>query len=162
MGRPALPIAVIQARGKTHLTKKQIAERAKSEVKLGSADLASLVPPPYVKQDLVAYGYWKKHIAEYSAAAADGAEILKTSDAGLLAMYCKTQADYERLLEYLQANRNGLRLEDVLKMEQAINRKLDSLLKMQDRLFLNPLAKVKNVPKKPEKPPDNPADKFGI
>ncbi|MCM3145369.1 terminase [Brevibacillus sp. MER 51] len=38
-------------------------------------------------------------------------------------------------------------IEGILKIETAINKKMDMLLKMQDRLFLNPLAKVKNVPK---------------
>lgn len=50
-------------------------------------------------------------------------------------------------------------VEGILKIETAINKKMDMLLKMQDRLFLNPLAKVKNVlkPKKEEKP----VSKFG-
>ncbi|AIQ31648.1 terminase [Paenibacillus sp. FSL P4-0081] len=44
-------------------------------------------------------------------------------------------------------------LEGILKVETAINKKVDMLLKLQDRLFLNPLAKVKNVtiPKKEDK-----------
>jgi len=37
-------------------------------------------------------------------------------------------------------------LEGILKVETAINKKMDMLLKLQDRLFLNPLSKVKNVP----------------
>ena len=39
----------------------------------------------------------------------------------------------------------------ILAVEAAINKKMDMMLKMEDRLFLNPLAKVKNVPKKPAK-----------
>jgi hypothetical protein len=43
----------------------------------------------------------------------------------------------------------------LIAIETAINKKMDMLIKMEDRLFLNPLAKVKNVPKKePEKPAD--------
>ncbi|MFD2330657.1 terminase [Cohnella sp. GCM10020058] len=50
-------------------------------------------------------------------------------------------------------------LDGALKIETAINKKMDMLLKLQDRLFLNPLAKIKNVPKpkKEEKAPS----KFG-
>jgi phage terminase small subunit len=33
----------------------------------------------------------------------------------------------------------------ILTIETAINKKMDMLLKMQDRLFLNPLSKKKNV-----------------
>lgn len=43
-------------------------------------------------------------------------------------------------------------MEGILKVETAINKKMDMLLKMQDRLFLNPLAKVKNVPKPAKEP----------
>jgi hypothetical protein len=34
-----------------------------------------------------------------------------------------------------------------LGLETDINKKLDALTKMEDRLFLNPLAKIRNVPK---------------
>jgi hypothetical protein len=53
-------------------------------------------------------------------------------------------------------------VDGLLRIETAINKKMDMLIKMQDRLFLNPLAKVKNVPKpkKEEKPPSKFA-KFG-
>lgn len=49
----------------------------------------------------------------------------------------------------------------ILTIESAINKKMDMLIKMEDRLFLNPLAKVKNVPKKEEKKAD-PLDEKGF
>ena len=51
----------------------------------------------------------------------------------------------------------------LLTLESAINKKMDMLIKMEDRLFLNPLAKVKNVPKqvKSEKQPESRWTKFG-
>lgn len=39
-------------------------------------------------------------------------------------------------------------LDGILKLESAINKKLDLLIKLSDRLFLNPLAKVRNIPRK--------------
>ena len=42
-------------------------------------------------------------------------------------------------------------VDGVLKIDSAINKKMDMLIKMEDRLFLNPLSKVKNVPKKEPK-----------
>ncbi len=52
-------------------------------------------------------------------------------------------------------------IEGILKLETAINKKMDMLLKLQDRLFLNPLAKVKNVPKpKKEEKPQSRFSKF--
>lgn len=164
-GRHALPIAVLQARGKKHLTKKEIAERQKAEVLLGSDDLKKLAPPPFIINDLVAYGYWKKHINEYQRAADNGQEILKSSDAGLLAMYCKMQSEYEALMEFRdrkQAGEGVFIIDDILKLEAAINKKVSALIQMQDRLFLNPLAKAKNVLKKDKPPPANPMDEFGV
>jgi len=38
---------------------------------------------------------------------------------------------------------------------------MDMLIKMEDRLFLNPLAKVKNIPKAESKKEDPVADRFG-
>jgi hypothetical protein len=49
----------------------------------------------------------------------------------------------------------------ILTIETAINKKMDMLIKMEDRLFLNPLAKIKNVPKKEVKEEDPNASMFG-
>ena len=58
-------------------------------------------------------------------------------------------------IEYL------LRCNVDFQLDTAINKKMDMLIKMEDRLFLNPLAKVKNVPKVKEEKPKNKFDKFG-
>jgi len=42
-------------------------------------------------------------------------------------------------------------LSGLLQVDSAINKKMDQILKLEDRLFLNPLAKVRNVPKHPAK-----------
>ncbi|MEH7087142.1 terminase, partial [Neobacillus drentensis] len=72
----------------------------------------------------------------------------------------------ERAEEVDEVNYKALRylsqlasVEGILKLETAINKKMDMLLKLQDRLFLNPLAKVKYIPK--PKKDDKPASKFG-
>ena len=48
----------------------------------------------------------------------------------------------------------------ILNIEAAINKKMDMLIKMEDRMFLNPLAKVKNVPKKEESQPESKWDSY--
>lgn len=191
MGRNGKPIGLHLAEGNPNrLTKEEIRQRQESEIKLGKTELDKLKPPEYVKSDTIAYKQWKDCLKEYKAAAQQGVELLTSSDVGLLAMYCKTYSEYERLLKQYQriekiainedvlleyfekfeeANEFEARaqmylsqlasIEGILKIETAINKKMDMLLKMQDRLFLNPLAKIKNVPKpkKEEKPPS----KFG-
>jgi hypothetical protein len=44
----------------------------------------------------------------------------------------------------------------LLSIDKAINAKLAALNAMEDRLFLHPLARVKNVPKKEKKAPEDP------
>lgn len=84
----------------------------------------------------------------------------------------RVEIDEDVLAEYIsraeavdEANYKALRylsqlasVEGILKIETAINKKMDMLIKLQDRLFLNPLAKVKNVPK--PKKEEKPAGKF--
>lgn len=152
-GRNGQPIDLVVAKGRKHLTKAEIQYRKENEVKLGETDLDQLEAPSFVKEDTIAYSCWKKSLNEYKEAQKQGIEILSSSDAGLLALYCKTFSEYERLLGYTT---DDLELE--MKRQTAINKKMDMLIKMQDRLFLNPLAKVKNVPK--PKKDDKPVSKF--
>lgn len=187
MGRNAKPTALHIAQGNPNrLTKEELAARQAAEVKLGKSELDKLRPPAFVKNDAVAFKCWKDCVKEYKSAAAQGVELLSSSDVGMLAMYCKTFSEYERLLkayqridsiaancepleEYMltsglfemkamQQLTNILSIDGLLRIETAINKKMDMLIKMQDRLFLNPLAKVKNVPK--PKKDDKPVSKF--
>ncbi len=188
-GRNAQPIDILTAKGKKHLTKKEIEHRKKSEKKFGSD---KLVCPMYVKTDTIAYKKWRDLISEYNRAKAGGIDLIRSSDAGILAMYCKTFSEYQILLKAHQRVseihydcddlneaidgtyydgeseedkalfsykvkkqlRDLFAINGILAIETAINKKMDMLLKMEDRLFLNPLAKVKNVPKKQEKEVD--------
>lgn len=188
MGRNAKPTSLHVAEGNPNrLTKEEIQARKDAEIKLGKSAIGKLRPPPFVRNDAVAFKYWKQHLKEYQSASEQGIELLTSSDIGMLALYCKTYAEYERLLkayqsidnivfdsekmgEYLEKSedfdykvkqqlRSMLSVDALLRIESAINKKMDMLIKMQDRLFLNPLAKVKNV-SKPKKD-DKPASKFG-
>ena len=175
-GRNAKPIGLHLAEGNpNNLTKEQIAARQASEVKLGKSDLDKLKPPSFVKADELAMKCWKNHLKEYKLAAVQGVDLITSSDIGMFARYCKTQAEYERLLksyqsidriaydnteldDYIEGSdefnlkvkkqlRSMISVDALLRIEAAINKKMDMLIKMEDRLFLNPLAKIKNVPK---------------
>jgi phage terminase small subunit len=191
-GRRAQPIDVIVANGKKHLTKEEMEQRKKSEIHLGESRLKC---PQYVKNDPVALKKWRELIKDYKLAAEANIELIKSSDAGILAMYCKTFSEYQELLKahqriskihydsddleeliddedeegkkrYSYKVRKQLSdlfsISAILAIEAAVNKKMDMLIKMGDRLFLDPLAKVKNVPKsaKPEKDDPN-GDMFG-
>lgn len=175
-GRNAKPIALHLAEGNPNrLTKAEIKARQEAEVKLGADDFKKIKKPSFVTRDKIANKHWNDLIKEYKSAAEQGVELLTSSDVGLLARYCKTFSEYERLLEAYQriekiaddtdplyqyileqdefAMKAMMQLaqlasiDGILKIEAAINKKMDQLVKMEDRLFLNPLAKVKNVPK---------------
>jgi len=183
MGRNGKPTDLHIAEGNpNNLTKAEIQARKDAEIKLGNSSIGKLRPPPFVRNDAVAFKYWKQHLKEYQSASDQGIELLTSSDIGMLALYCKTYAEYERLLksyqsidtiafdsekleEYLDKSeefdykvklqlRSMLSVDALLRIETAINKKMDMLIKMTDRLFLNPLAKLKNVskPKKDDKP----------
>lgn len=176
MGRNGQPIDILTASGKKHLTKAEIQQRKDSEIKLGASRLKC---PDYVKADPVALKKWRELTKDYYKAAADGGvDLVKSSDTGILAMYCKTFSEYQELLnayqrvgnihydcseldDYIDGAedfnykikkqlRDLFSINAILTIETAINKKMDMLIKMQDRLFLNPLAKVKNVPQKPK------------
>lgn len=202
MGRNGKPISLHIAEGNPNrLTKAEIQARKDNEIKLGKSELDKFKPPSFVKNDVIAFSHWKQCLKEYKVAAEQNIELLTSSDVGLLAMYCRTYSEYEKLLnqyqklekiainqdvfeEYFEgiyekaaANHEDVRafglkvqmylsqlasIEGILKIETANNKKMDMLIKMQDRLFLNPLSKVKSVlkPKKEEKPASK-FEKFG-
>lgn len=178
-GRNAKPISLHLAEGNPNrLTKAEIERRRKAGIKLGGEKITC---PMYVVHDTVAYKKWRDLIHDYNKAKDAGIEIIKSSDAGLLARYCKTHSEYLTLLQhrdrigqidinYEESSVINEALEirfgtqraaklfekieyiysvgGLLNLETAINKKMDMLIKMEDRLFLNPLSKIKNIPKK--------------
>lgn len=180
-GRPAKPIDIHMAGGNvSHLTKAEIEGRKKAEIKFGEQ---KLVCPDYVKKDPQANEKWK----EISALYAD-VDFVASGDITLMGRYCMTFSEYLDLIsrrgridaisedsddveEYISDSEEfDYRLKKklmgmcsttaVLNLDTAINKKMDMLIKMEDRLFLNPLAKLKNVSKPPEEEPVSKWDKY--
>jgi phage terminase small subunit len=171
-GRRGQPIDILVAKGKKHLAKNEIKHRKEHEIKLGSKELLC---PAYVKNDVAAFSKWREIKHLYS-----NVDFISSSDTGMIARYCVTYSEYLNLRERMKRINNihddGDNLENyiedsdefdnrikkqlmdmistdaILRLETAINKKQDLLVKMEDRMFLNPLARVRNVPKKePEK-----------
>ena len=162
-GRNAKPINLHMAGGNPNrLTKAEIEHRQDTQIKTGTKYFRC---PDYVKDDVNAYKRWKEVLVIYK-----DADYVSSGDVGVLARYCMTHSEYLRLLddrkhlEALEADWSKysdvlpedlsyqvekiLKLNALLQLETAINKKQDLLLKIEDRTFLNPLAKVKNIPKK--------------
>jgi phage terminase small subunit len=175
-GRPRQPVELLKQRGKKHLTKSEIARRKAEEVKLGKQKIAV---PEHVKKDITAYKKWQEIIKIYK-----GTDVVSSSDAGFLARYCMTWSEYIRLCEtrnrlgnlqadwsqyenvlpedFKEAIEKALSLNADLQLESAINKKMELLIKMEDRSFLNPLAKVKGIPQPQEKPKKTALEKKGF
>jgi len=173
MGRNGQPIEILQANGKKHLTRAEIEQRKKDKIKVGTDKLKC---PDFVKDNVESYKKWKEIIKIYKEI-----DYVSSGDTGLLARYCMTFSEYLKLLnqkkriedfeinykklaehfniELLEGLDSFFRFEPVMQLDTAINKKNDLLSKMEDRLFLNPLAKVKNVPKQ-AKEEDKPPSKF--
>lgn len=165
----------------SHLTKAEIERRQNSEVQIGSNIIKC---PNYIKENIIAYAKWKEIIKLYK-----DTNIISSSDIGFLARYCMAFSEYidllerkkrinsisensDDILEYIEDSdefdfriqkqlRDMVSTEAVLKIDTAINKKMDLLIKMEDRSFLNPLAKVKNVPKKEVEEVDPIKSRFG-
>lgn len=181
-GRHAKPIQLHLQEGKKHLTKAEIEHRKESEVRLGDKKMKC---PDFVKDDVFAYKKWKELVKLYA-----DIDFVSSGDIGMLARYCMTFSQYLKLLERLKRIKDIAQEPDdveeyiynseefnarikrqltdmvstdgVLRIEKAVNQKLDILIKMEDRLFLNPVAKVKNIPKQGSKEESDPnADMFG-
>lgn len=158
MGRNAKPVSVLKIEGKSHKTKSELEARENAEIKLGNKTIKM---PTYVKADKIASQKWRELIKEYKLAAENGIELLTSSDADSLARYCITHSEYISLLEMKS---KADEIEDLINKQKFIanlnndiNKKNELLNRLSDRLFLNPLAKIKNVPQQQKAT----TDKFG-
>jgi len=92
MGRNAIPIDLLVANGKKHLTKAEIEIRKESEVKLGNS---KLMCPSYIKNNVIAYKKWKEITKIYKEV-----DFVSSADAGLLARYCQSHNRHCTLARY--------------------------------------------------------------
>ena len=176
MGRRAQPVEIIKAKGKSkHLTKKEIEKRKDAEIKF---DTKKLTVPVYVKNDTAAFRKWKELMAMFR-----DIEFISAPDAGSLARYCKHHSEYLNLIqdreriqnieidfseyqmelpEFIQAGIERIfKMEQLLKIENLINKKSQLMITLEDRLFLNPVSRLKNVPAKKKEEIDENASMFG-
>lgn len=187
-GRPAKPIDLHLIFGNpSHLTKAEIAHRKNSEIHLGEQ---KLVCPAYVRENKEAYKKWKEIkklytgfkfvssadvglMARYCMAFSQYIDLLKHRDN--ISQIDLTEEETDETVEVLAAKygeRRAAKLYEkieyilstggIMAMDKAINAKMSALVQMEDRLFLSPLAKVKNVPKEPDKKEEDPMNRKGF
>lgn len=154
MGRNAQPVEVIKSKGKSHhLTQAEIARRKAAEIKIGNK---KIIASEAVMADQVALQMFQHLKTLYK-----NIEFVGSADDALINRYCLTSSEYQHLLVYRNKGKNGRRkltLDEFLKLDTRIDKKQDLLIKMEDRLFLNPVARIKNVPHKEKKKHINPME----
>jgi phage terminase small subunit len=154
MGRNAKPIQLHLVDGNPNrLTKRQIADRKSSEIKIGEKKLR---PPDFIKADPVALKKFREVVRLYS-----DIDFITSADACIIGRYCKTFSEYVRAV----AERDNYLLgdiDDTKKLDDAVNKKNELMTRLEDRIFLNALSRVKNVPKKEKKKEVSPLERAGF
>jgi phage terminase small subunit len=186
MGRNAQPTEILKLKGKSHhITKAEEERRDKASIKFGDK---KLVCPAYVKNDTEAYKKWLEvtklykdvdfvtsgdngMLARYCKTYSEYQVLLKSHqrvsdihyDCDELEEIIEDTNDEGKVLYSAKVKkqlRDLFSISAILSIESAINKKMDMLIKMEDRMFLNPLAKIKNIPKKEKEEVDPDADLF--
>jgi phage terminase small subunit len=148
------PIELHMIDGKTHLSKEQIEERKNAEIKLGEAVFKKT---SRILSNDKALAKWNEITDLYIEA---GVGFVSSSDIGIIERYCITFADYYNLVDLRTALWNAYKDNIIVysemceehKLDQKLERKGELLIKMEDRLFLNPVAKIRAIaPKKEQK-----------
>ena len=152
MGRNAQPIDILVAKGKKHLTKAEIERRKSVQIKTGHKTFKASDRVMANQLALEKFKHLKKLYKEI--------DFVDGLDENLINRYCITYAQFQDLLDYRDDNKLKLDFDGMLKLDSRIDKKQDLLIKMEDRLFLNPVSRLKNVPKKEPKKEDPNADLF--
>lgn len=154
-GRNAMPVALQVLQGNPNrLTKEDIEFRQDAQIELGN-DVFKC--PDYIRKNKIANKKWKEIVKLYRC---NGTQIASSADVGIISRYCLAHSEYVTMvkmreefykeLDYMEYSiKKRFELLKDSQIEQQINKKSELLLKMENNLFLTPLAKIKNIPKKP-------------
>lgn len=140
---------------KNRRTKEQLKDIAKSEIKLGGKKFKA---SEMIKADAVALKKWKSLIKTYLDYDID---FISDSDSGAIEQYCMSYAMVVRLekakAEIMdEGKKKGkknieiIAYIDKLDIQKAIDTQVKIMLPLSDRLFLNPVSKIKGLRKKQE------------
>lgn len=131
-GRPSKPVQLIKLEGnKDRRTKKELEFREKSEKALRTG--SKFKESPAVKSDPIAHKEFLRLKKLYK-----DIEYVEGLDERMINRYCLLISQEQRLVE-----RND---PDEFQM---LYKTREMILKLEDRLFLNPTARIKAIPKKP-------------
>ncbi|QKS71916.1 P27 family phage terminase small subunit [Paenalkalicoccus suaedae] len=165
-GRPSKPTQLIKLEGnKDRRTKAELEHREKVEKSLQTG--TSFREEATTKADPVAHKEFLRLRKLFK-----GIEFVEGLDQATINRYCQLKSTEQMLQElYIEVNEKmqsykqvskRLSLYDDLKdIISKQNQVRDKMLKLEDRLFLNPVARMRSIPKDPDKgKPASPMQKF--
>lgn len=184
-GRHKKPLELHVLDGKKHMGAEEKKRYQESEITMGAVKFKA---PAAVKENHIALKKWKEITKIYKQA---GFSFVTSSDNGVLGRYCLTYAEYLHLIDVrseLSGCNVDLKLSDltesmdenqakkslkiveillsvdgIIKIDKAINAKLRALLDLEDRIFLNPVSKIRSIPvKKDSTTKKTPLEKAGF
>ena len=152
-GRPR--VNVERQLEKNRLSAARQEARAPVPVRLNDGRMAM---PPSVKADPVAAKKWRELKKLF-----DGKDYIGLSDIGVISRFCllcSEEADLRKIHNGLIAG--GGDLKDILAVNRAIDTKRSLIRSLEDRLYLNPLAKMRGLPPPPKKEAASPLEQAGF
>lgn len=153
-GRPSKPVQLLKLEGKSHRTKKELEHREKMEKSLYTG--TKFKESPAVKSDPVAHKEFLRLKKLYKHI-----EYVDGLDEQIINRYCMLVSqenalqerikEIEQLISELDDPKEKLEYyKTISNTTTKLNQTRDMLLKLEDRLFLNPTARVKAIPKTPQ------------
>lgn len=151
MGRNAKPIDLLLLEGNSHLTKEQVTRRRASEIRLTNCRIRADELVMTDARALREFQFLRKLYKDIP--------FMGTLDSHIINQYCLAVSELDDLAAALARARVGLRdggdPKLTLLLDGEIRLKRSELMKLSDRLYLNPVARTKNLPKQAEKPAED-------
>lgn len=152
-GRPSKPVQLIKLEGKSHRTKKELKHRENAEKSLYTG--TTFKESPAVKADPIAHKEFLRLKKLYKKI-----QYVDGLDEQIINRYCmliSQEQALSKMMEQMHMDINELEdPQDRLSVYKSIAGVTDKtmktremLLKLEDRLFLNPTARIKSIPKQP-------------
>lgn len=149
--------------GTARKTKAEIKYREKAEKELRIGDQTFIITEN-VLNDQRAIRKWNELVKIYK-----GWKYVTDIDLNTIEKYCLLYSEYYQLLEIRKQLEKQypdiIQLYTVLqeiKYDTTINKKYEILMKFEDRMFLNPLSRIRAVPMKKEEPKETYLESLGF
>ena len=165
-GRPSKPVQLIKLEGnKDRRTKAELEYREKFEKPLYPGTIFK--ESPAVKEDPVAHKEFLRLKRLYK-----NIQYVDGLDEQIINRYCLMVSQESALADAIADLKDSLKdcesveermlvYDNIAKLSTKLEKVRDMLLKLEDRLFLNPTARIKAIPKKPpEDKKESPMEKF--